>query len=966
MPVPLGGRAFEIVEVLATASGATVTKADLMERIWPGAVVGDNTLQVHVSAIRKALGADRELLKTVSGRGYRLLGKWPLLHARAVTESLANAAASLQPGPLSVRPLPVAGADLIGRAADVRQVRELLSAYRAVTLTGPGGIGKTRLALEVARGLCRAGESDGALVELASLSDPGLVASTVASALGIPMGDEADPSAAIGRAIGDRALLLALDNCEHVIEAAARLVETVLRLCPRTTVLATSRELLRIDGEYAFQVRPLEVPTKEQSAADEVLGYSAVQLFIARATAVGGAGVVALPHSLADVVTICKRLDGIPLAIELAAARAATLGLSEVVLRLDDRFTLLTSGRRTALPRHRTLRAALDWSYGLLSPREQQFFRALGIFAAGFTVEGAAAVADASRQAAVDDIASLAEKSLIYLDRPIAPARWRLLETTRAYAAEALRQHGEFDAAARRLAECYVGLLKSLGGGQFFKPTAERTNPHLLYIDNLRAALDWSFSPRGDVAIGVTLTILAIPLWLGTSRLLECGERIERALNSLAPDSQQEPRARLQLYAALSASLLFTAGLQRETGMALNRMLAVATDLDDVDYQLQALWALWSCHRNNGKNYAEEPVARQFIQIASRAANPSDVFVGERLMGVTMHYRGQQKEARRCLENFLMHYVSPADQRDLLRFHNDQGILARAMYARVLWVQGLADQALEHARASVADAEASGHALSLCYALAEAAGPIAHMTGHREEAERYVARLIGLAADRRVELWETWGRCIEGTISIESGDPMLGVGILRKALDTFRAAGWAMRFPGFLGVLATGLAKAGQLADGMAAIDEALARAEQDGEKWCFAELLRIKADIMLRTGTPTAVRAAAEALHAAIDCARRQDAPFWELRAAIDLARLQHEEPGGGQARAALADIYRRFTEGFDTPDLIAAGALLGRGDPQTHLAPQALWPIRGPGRPGATATSASPERSATCQPPS
>jgi predicted ATPase/DNA-binding winged helix-turn-helix (wHTH) protein len=926
VPVPLGSRAFEIVEVLVRSAGAMVTKGELLDRIWPGAFVSDNTLQVHISAIRKALGADRGLLKTASGRGYRLLGDWTTRSGQSMSETVETE--TISPAiPLVVRALPVPGTELIGRANDAQRLSELLSAYRVVTLTGPGGIGKTRLAMEVAHQFCQRNGHDCAVVELVSLSDPSLVISAFASALGLPHGGDDVSPVTVARVIGDRTLLLVLDNCEHVVEAAAQLAEAVVHNCPHATLLTTSRELLRIDGEFAFHVRALDVPTQETLAASEMLDHSAVQLFIARTRASGGMGDEITPSEFADIATICKRLDGIPLAIELAAARAATLGLSEVVRRLDDRFTLLTSGRRTALPRHQTLRAALDWSYDLLSENEQALLRSLAVFAAGFTLEAAVAVADrseANQRIAVDDIASLVGKSLIYLDRTSAPERWRLLETTRVYALERLRESGEFDIKFRRLAEFCVKLLSASDDRLTARLDAERVSRLAAEINNIRAALDWAFSPQGDVAIGTQLTIGVIPVWLAMSLLVECRERVERALNALTPDTELGPRVTLQLHAALGISLLSTTGLQRETKLVLSKTLAIATELDDPNYQLQALWALWTCCFNNGENLAAEPIAQKFLQVARRAANPADMFVGERLLGVTMHYRGRQVEARRHLEHVLANYIAPGDGQHVLRFHYHQDILARAMFARVLWLQGYADQALRHAEASIVDAQTAGHVLSLCYALAEALCPIALMTGNLSSAMQAVTMLTGLARKYHLDFWENWGRCLEGNLLIEGGDTTRGMEIIRSSLNSFRSAGWSMRFPIFLGVLATGLAKTGQMATALGMIDEGLGRAESNGEMWCFAELVRMKGEIILQSGTPAAMAAAAESFKSAIGHARSQDALFWELRATTSLARLHHAETSTEDAIVALRAVYERFTEGFDTVDLTAARSLL------------------------------------------
>ena len=426
-PVPLGSRAFDIVEVLARSAGELVTKDEIMRQVWSGAVVEENALQVHISAIRKALGSDRGMLKTAFGRGYRLLGAWTIRQERI---SAAPVVLQIVPPTEFLTNFPPASSELIGRTGAREHLGDLLSAYRVVTLTGPGGIGKSALALAVARSMFPIFQGDGRLVELASLSDPGLVPSAVASVLDLKLGGDEISAERVARAIGDRKLFLILDNCEHVIDAAANLVETVVRLCPRTTVLATSREVLRIDGEYVYRVPPLDVPPEDQMEPEVILEHNAVELFIAR-TRTQAPDISLHGENLPAIASICRHLDGIPLAIEFAAARAATLGVQQVATRLDDRFGLLTIGRRTALPRHRTLRATLDWSYELLPDVERLLLRRLAVFPGGFTLDAAIAIVkdiglDAS--AVIDGIASLVAKSLVVLPNSGA-TRWSLLET---------------------------------------------------------------------------------------------------------------------------------------------------------------------------------------------------------------------------------------------------------------------------------------------------------------------------------------------------------------------------------------------------------------------------------------------------------------------------------------------------------------------------------------------------------
>jgi len=521
--VPIGGRAFEIIETLVQASGELVTKDSLMDRVWSGAIVEDNTLQVHISAVRKALGSRRAMLKTEFGRGYRLLGNWTARKRDVAVGTESAEPPRTQPLRSSTN-FPVSSTNLIGRSTAVQQLRDFLSAYRLVTLTGPGGIGKTALSLEVARSVLSDFDGGGWLVELASLSDPELLPATVAGILDLRLTGGVVSAETVARAIGTRKLLLVLDNCEHLVDAAAELAETILRQSLHTTILATSREVLRIDGEYVYRVPPLVVPPRDRDEPEHLLEHSAVELFIARSKALNS-GFALDRENLGPIAAICRRLDGIPLAIEFAAARGATLGVQQVALGLEDRFGLLTSGRRTALPRHQTLRAALDWSYQLLSSTEQRLLCHLARFSGGFTIEAAAAVVEDGAEAAIArGISDLVAKSLVMRDPLEAAGRWRLLETIRTYALDKLAGTAAA-AAAQRHAVFFRDLVSSAIGDAVSDPSAERLTRCFRELDNIRVALDWAFSPAGDASIGVALTVNAVPLWTHLSLTDECRRR---------------------------------------------------------------------------------------------------------------------------------------------------------------------------------------------------------------------------------------------------------------------------------------------------------------------------------------------------------------------------------------------------------------------------------------------------------
>jgi predicted ATPase/DNA-binding winged helix-turn-helix (wHTH) protein len=923
--VRLTPKAFAVLQYLVEHAGRLVTHDELLEAVWRETYVQPEVLKGHIFEVRRALGdrAQRpRFIETLARRGYQFIA--------AVREGGAAAPAGppLRDG-VPLTNLPTPASDLIGREAALDDVADLLAAHRIVTLTGAGGIGKTRLGLEVARQLLPDFADGVWLAELAPLSDADLVADAVAAALGLELAGGAASPDRVAQALGPKQLLLVLDNCEHVIDRAARMAEGLARANPKLRIMATSREPLRAEGEYLYRVPPLDVPTEEAREPEDMLRHGAVQLFVARALA-AASGFVPDARTAALIGAVCRRLDGIPLAIELAAARTATLGVEGLAARLDDRFRLLTGGHRTALPRHQTLRATLDWSYELLPEPERVVLRRLSIFAGGFTLEAATAIGASAKSPeitaldVIDGVANLVAKSLVGVHDDAATVRYRLLETTRAYALEKLTESGEFEQVARRHAEYYRDLYERAEAECETRPTAEWLEDYRHWIDNVRAALDWAFSPSGDASIGVALTATAVPLWFQLSLMVECRGRVERALAGLEPGPPLGARREMQLYAALGASLIQIKGHVPETGAAWTNALRFAERLDDAEYQLRALWGLWSYRLSRGEHQAAQALAQRFSSLAANTADPADRLIGARLVGVSLHYLGDQTDARRHLEHMLSHYVAPVYRPHAIRFQYDQRVMARAALAWILWLQGFPDQAMRTATSNVEEARASDHALSLCYALAEAACPVALLVGDLAAAERFLAMLLDRSARHALSLWHAWGRYLDGVLRIKYGDALTGLQLLRTTFDGLGETRFVLRYTAFLDALVEGLTGAGQAAQGLVTIDGALARSERNEERWCVAEMLRIKGELVLLEGGAKAAVAAAEHFRQALDWARRQGALSWELRAATSLARLRHQQARTAKAQRFLAPVYARFTEGFETADLKAARALL------------------------------------------
>jgi predicted ATPase/DNA-binding winged helix-turn-helix (wHTH) protein len=921
-PVPVGARAFEIVEVLVQSAGELVTKDELINRVWPGAIVNDNALQVHISAVRKALGPNRAMLTTVSGRGYRLLGGWTARDRRAVTAVVPQQLRVFEK--TRATNIPGVSTTLIGRSTAVQRLRDLASAYRVVTLTGPGGIGKTTLAMQVASGLL--GDFEGAvwLVELASLSDPDLVPTAVASVLGLRLGGEGISAEAVARAVGDTDLLLVLDNCEHVIDAAANFAETLVRMCPRATILATSRETLRIDGEYVYRVLPLEVPAVGEEEPDQILSRSAIELFIARAKALGS-GFSPQPEALPAISAICRHLDGIPLAIEFAAAQAATLGVQEVAAGLHDRFTLLVRGRRTALPRHQTLRATLDWSYELLPEVERLLLRRLAVFPAGFTLDAAAAVVadiELDVAAVTDRVANLIAKSLVMQDKSERNIRWYLLETTRAYALEKLAESGEEFATARRHAEYFWNLVVPNGAEPTPTLAIEDARRHADELDNIRAALDWSLSPEGDAAIGVALSAAFAPVWIHLSLIGECRTRAEQALGMLQPDLQLSKGLECRLLMALGVALIITMGPVEQTRNVIAKARQLAVDTADREVHVRMLAAQWSMECNMGEYAAALSTVHQLAELVRLQNDDVVPFTTDRFLGFSLLRVGDLAGARDCLERMVHRYVAPSNSHHTELLYFGQHVMARTNLAQVLALHGYLDQARQEVALSL-DESREADKLTLLSVLLHGAVTIGWMTGDFAAAGDAVDTINDLASRLDATYWKILGACWKGKLLIARGEFTSGCAVLRESLDICERSGWRTSSALFLGDFACGLAGLGRFDEAVVAVERALVQAESSREHWCQAELFRIKGDILRQQGADNEALAE-DCFWSASQLARAQGALFWELRIALSLARLRLVQGRRDEAWEILSPVYDKFTEGFQTADLRAARSVL------------------------------------------
>jgi predicted ATPase/DNA-binding winged helix-turn-helix (wHTH) protein len=571
--VRVNSRAFDLMVALVERAGELVSKDALLVRVWPKLVVEDSNLHVHVSALRKVLGS--AAIETVPGHGYRF--------------TLKVAADDAQPSPISSRRhnVPSRLTSFVGHENDLARCAQSLETNRLLTVTGAGGLGKTRLSLELADDLLSAFADGIWLVELAPLSDGRLVTQAVASALGIVEQAGTSLLDTVLKYASGRRMLIILDNCEHLRRACAQFVQKLLQAGPHVKVLASSRERLHVPGETIFVLDPLAVPDRRQAIAlGAFADYEAVRLFVDRATEAHPAFKLTKANAGA-VGNICARLDGIPLALELAAARVRVVGVDAIAQRLDDRFRLLKGGGPNALPRQQTLRAAIDWSYDLLTEPERLVFQRLGVFSGGWTLEAAEAVCGAGGIDPSDVLelnGQLIEKSLVVMNAE--GTRYRMLETVRQYAQERLDASGEGDAVRVRHPAFYLAFVEkgfdSHDSGEwawYARLDADR--------ENLRAAYD--HFRRADGSPEAVRLVSAISFWLCREQF-ELGVPILGDLLARLEVERRDPIRRRGLFAA--GFISYHKGRYKDARCYLEDCLAIARETLDFEMQARALTVL--------------------------------------------------------------------------------------------------------------------------------------------------------------------------------------------------------------------------------------------------------------------------------------------------------------------------------------------------------------------------------------
>jgi predicted ATPase/DNA-binding winged helix-turn-helix (wHTH) protein len=914
--IPLGGRAYDILIALLENAGEVVPKAELIAKAWPDVTVEEGSLRVHLSALRKALGDGQfgnKYIANIQGHGYSFIAPITRL---PVDRDRSSASARLSN-------LPPALGRMVGRNNVVREIQGWLQTeQRLITILGAGGIGKTTVALAVGHAALADFSGAAFFVDLSAVSDKEHVIGVVASTLG------ADPRFVDRRdALLDflrpRRALVILDSCEHLIEKTAEIADSILQSAPEVRVLVTSRETLQLAGELVFHLPPLDCPPKQPGlTASEVLAYPAVRLFVERISARGA------DFSLSDdeapiVAEICRKLDGLALAIELAAGRAANFGVRNTVAKLGSRLDHLKFGRRTANPRHQTLKATLDWSHDHLSEVERAVLRRVAIFIGHFTLEAALAVGkdeEIGQSEMEGAVENLVNKSLMGVRTSSRGTLYRLLDTTRCYALEKLAVSGEHDSIAARHANFSIELLKSNRGNLFDLEPAEAPADALRdYLGNIRTALEWSFGSSGNDNTAIRMAAAAAQPFLAMSFFVECRGWMERAVDRMAADCDSQDQ--MEIYASLALSLMFTAGNSERVRDAFNKALTFAERREDTYQQLHLLSGLsMYLHRTIDAAGSLE-VALRAESVAKKTGSPEDAALADSMLGAAYYMLGDHLHAPTHLERALL--SSPTSRRfNPTQYLFDLRTTSLFILTRSHWFAGNLDKAGRYAERTIEEAERLDHPIALCRALILTM-PFYFWIDDLQQVERNLSGLELTAEKYSLAPFRAVAVGLKGQHLIRVGQTMEGVRHLRDSLEKLRSLRYELLVTDFISELAVNLAKRNERADALALVDESIA-AQLAAKRPLHLPALFLTRGLVFLSGESSENASAQECLEEAMTLAGQQSALSFELRAGLALARLWIDRGQIQRARDLIAPIYNRFTEGLATPDLILAKRML------------------------------------------
>jgi predicted ATPase len=781
-------------------------------------------------------------------------------------------------------------------------------------------VGKTSLAIAVAH--ARHGEfPDGVrLVDFSATDRPSLVPHLVATALGV-RGDPADLIAAVVEHLRDRRILVILDNCEHLLHAvaavAARFVEAKISSC----LLATSREPLGVSSENVQRVEPLAFPARaEVRSVSEALAYPSIALFALRALETAD-------YRLADedtgaVASLCEALDGLPLAIEIAAAKLDQFSPAELLNSVGRRLSELRNEYGDAHSRHRTIWATLDWSYNLLSTEESTIFRLLSVFAGSFEWTDVACMARLVQYDPYQTtmaLGGLLAKSLLSAEIDGEQLRYRLLESTRSYALEKLLQDHLAQDAQRQHAQLLLSVFEKSEAEWVRVDCRVWRERYEARIGDLRKALDWSFSDGGDASLGIDLVISAIRFWDEQSSIFEQLFQVERALNHSA-SMVDAPRRKATLASSRAWCMTFARKLDDETDDAWSTALNFADSNGDVGQRLLVMCG--RAHFLIGKGRHEQAVSllEDVCRIAGQSGDRASLFDGERLLALAEMHLGKLLEVRAKLERLVEDLAHGLPPSSITRYQEQRYVSIYTTLAFSVWLTGRPEHALAMAEEIVLMTGRIDQLMGQSHMLVSAAMPLALWSGKIDALERY-STIFRRNLDREnIALWEPVHRFYASVVRHARGD-LNAVDGMRSAVDELVRDRFLVRTPMYLGVLAEALLEGGRSAGADEALEFAFTLQRQSKEMWCLPELLRLKANTMAALGERDHARAIrGRAREKAITIGARS----LELRIVNDMAQIAIAEGKHKEAVELLMPVYDSFEERTATEDLKRCGSLL------------------------------------------
>ncbi|QIO64049.1 hypothetical protein HA462_02850 [Rhizobium leguminosarum bv. trifolii] len=893
----IGGRAAAILSALLARAGEIVTKEELLAAGWPSTFVVEENLRVQIGTLRKILGDNPDqprYITSILGRGYCFVQAVEIVPSEGAR---SHSGAKSERASLAGMPKPID--NLVGRDEALDGIVELVEKKRLVTIVGPGGIGKTAAALAACERVTARFDEQSVFVDLSTVASEELVPLAVATAFKISAQVD-DPLASLASYLKHRRAFILLDNCEHVVGIAARLVESLLRAVPGLRILATSREPLRCEGEWLYRLAPLALPLVDDLLLTQARLYPSVELFIERATS-DDRELLFDDSDVPFIIEICQKLDGIPLAIEIAAARVEAFGIAELTDRLCD--CLDVPGRRTSVDRHQTMRKMLDWSFENLTDAERVLLRRLSVFAGAFSLEAATMVVGdekLSSFAISEGVASLVRKSLIHPNPSSSSINYRLLESTRLYALERLADAMEVERMRSLHIQFTIDLMARADADWTVTRRAIWIDRYSCLLGDIRQALKWAFAPGGDASAGVKLGALSIPLGLHMGLVDEFRQVNDIAIAAARGLKGADIAAEIRLNTLHGFLNTNQKGPQSDTFVGLNRAVELADSTDDGRHKILPRIVAGGFNMGMGSYGEGLRFAEEVGALATSLGNELAILGSQRILAQTSHFSGDHARSSALARTVL---ASPTVNIPFAfgGVQVDKRVSMRIVLSRSLWLQGKPDQAALVMQDALDIAPEDG-AVAVCQSLAQAVCPILIWRGEEEDARHHVKRLLSESARFTLRHWNSWGTMYSKVLGSEDSgghgtSPQIAAdGVLQLhtlATITGQLDGIDFGDPEILGT--TG---------------------------WAGPEILRRRGIELLRTDEQAAERLFLRSRKVA----RAQGAVAWELRAATNLAEIWLAKNDTARGLASLLPIYEQFTEGFETADLRAAARLLSR----------------------------------------